>query len=202
MDSVSAEGTLAGVVSSSNHTERLRAIVDSDATLMSLLRAVRSVALPDAYVAAGAVRDRVWDRLHDLTPLPPRDVDVVYFDATEDDALRDRAVSALELAHPELTWDVVNQASVHRWYRGADGGPVPPLRSTAEGIATWPETVTCLGVRLVHDDTIEVCAPHGLGDLFALRWRWHPARASLATFEQRLAKKGVTTRWPNAAIVR
>ncbi len=198
----SAHDTLALVPHGDDHFERLRVIVREDAMLMSLLRAVRSVALPDAYVAAGAVRDRVWDRLHDATPLPPRDVDVVFFDPTNDEARQKRAVATLEAAHPELTWDVVNQARVHHWYRGANGGPVPALRSTEEGIATWPETVTCLGVRLRDDDDLDVCAPHGLDDLFALRWRHHPARASVATFEQRLAKKRVAERWPRVVVVR
>ncbi|MBN8611429.1 MAG: nucleotidyltransferase family protein [Deltaproteobacteria bacterium] len=187
---------------SDDHGTTLRAIVRADTLLMRLLRAVRSQALPGSFLAAGVVRDRVWDHLHGLPARPPKDVDVIFFDEDAEESLATETTRALSVLEPDVVWDVVNQAHVHRWYRDDGGGPVPPLRSSEHGISTWPETVTCLGVRLCDDDTIEVCAPHGLDDLFALRWRHHAARASLATFERRLASKGVTSRWPRAVVIR
>ena len=48
---------------------------------MAMLRAVASLRLPDAWVAAGAVRNAVWDSLHEYrTSTPLSDIDVVWFD--------------------------------------------------------------------------------------------------------------------------
>jgi uncharacterized protein len=41
------------------------------------------------------------------------------------------------------------------------GGPVEPLMSIADAVATWPETATAVAVRLSHDGEVEVCAPLG-----------------------------------------
>ena len=51
---------------------------------MEQLRAVRSLALPDWCIAAGFLRNRVWDHLHGIAPArPPVDIDVIYFDASD-----------------------------------------------------------------------------------------------------------------------
>ncbi|MDQ3035379.1 MAG: nucleotidyltransferase family protein [Myxococcota bacterium] len=183
--------------------ERLRAIVRESDALMSALRAARAVGLPDWYIGAGAVRDLVWDRLHDRAPRAPRDVDVAFFDPSDLRRLRDHeAQEALARALPGVPWEATNQAAVHLWYEAVFGVSVPPLASCDEALATWPETVTCIGVRLRDDDAIEICAPLGLEDLFELVWRYNPVRASLDAFERRLARKDVAQRWPRARIVR
>ena len=43
---------------------------------------------------------------------------------------------------------------------------VPRLRSCAEGVATFPETASSVGGRLLDGDGMLVVAPHGLDDLF------------------------------------
>lgn len=182
---------------------RLRAIVRESDALMRALRAARSVGLPDWFVGAGAVRDLVWDRLHDRAERAPRDVDVAFFDRSDLRRERDReAQAALARALPGVAWDATNQAAVHLWYADVFGTSVAPLASCADALATWPETATCVGVRLTEDDEIEICAPLGLDDLFALVWRHNAVRASAAEFERRLARKDVASRWPCAQIVR
>ncbi|MFO1163505.1 MAG: nucleotidyltransferase family protein [Reyranellaceae bacterium] len=57
-------------------------IITQDPVAMIQLRAVRTLALPDWCIAAGFVRNRVWDHLHGIAPArAPVDIDVLFFDA-------------------------------------------------------------------------------------------------------------------------
>src|SRR4051812_16203671 len=103
---------------------------------MEALRAARAVDAPDWLVCAGAIRDVVWDALHDR-PLTaaPRDVDVAFFDPSDLTPERDEAIeAALRARAPELPWEAKNQAAVHLWYPRRFGVDVPPVRSSAEGV--------------------------------------------------------------------
>src|ERR671919_519571 len=61
---------------------RLAALVRSDAWLMDLLRVVRTLDLADWCIAAGAIRNLVWDHLHGHSQrTPPSDIDVLFYDS-------------------------------------------------------------------------------------------------------------------------
>jgi uncharacterized protein len=182
---------------------RLEEIVRSTGWLMRALEAARQVDAPEWLIGAGAIRTAVWDRLHGYAePTALADVDLAYFDPADLSAERDRAItSRLHAALPGVPWDATNQAAVHIWYPGTFGISVAPLRSTAEGVATWPETATAIGVRLTADDALTICAPCGLGDLLGLVHRRNPRRVSIEEYERRLTAKRIAQRWPRATIV-
>jgi hypothetical protein len=166
--------------------------------LMEGLRAARDVDAPDWLIAAGAIRDAVWDDLHGR-PLttPPRDLDLGFFDPDDLTPDRDAEVeAALRARARDLPWDAKNQAAVHRWYPERFGIAVEPFRATADAVATFPETASCVGVRLRADDGIEVVAPHGLDDLFDCVCRHNPTRVPAGSYAQRVAEKGWRERWP------
>jgi hypothetical protein len=177
----------------------LEAIVRSTPSLLRALGVAREVGAPDWLIGAGAVRNAVWDRLHDFTePTPPRDVDLAFFEPADLSPEHGREVeAALRERAPELPWEATNQAAVHLWY----GEDVDPLRSSAEAVATWPETATCVGLRLEADDRLEIVAPFGLDDLFAMVWRRNPARVTVADYERRLASKRIVERWPLVTVI-
>jgi hypothetical protein len=180
---------------------RLVGIVRDSPWLMSVLSAVRGLGLGSWCVGAGAVRGLVWDTLHGFTASMPEDVDVVYFDASmgpESDAELERE---LRSCLPAVPWEVTNQAVVHRWFEARLGMTVAPLQSLEQGIATWPEYATCVGVTLKPDGSIGVVAPHGLEDLFGLLVRHNPCRASAATYRQRVTEKRFAERWPKLSIL-
>ena len=184
-------------------TASLVGIVLSIPWLSEILRIVRELGPPGGFVAAGAVRDTVWDVLTGRPSTGPHgDVDVVYWADSErgrDGAgLHERCLRA---ARPDLNWEVTNQATVHLWHH-ARGQLVAPHASVEEGIASWPETATAVGVRLERDDTVEVLAPFGLVDLFALHLRHNPAQASADVFWQRVRAKRWMERWPELKLVR
>jgi len=177
-------------------------IVRATPWLFGLLEMVRNAAPAGAYVAAGAVRDSVWNFLTGRASSGPHgDVDVVYWaDSEAPDA--SRAHEARLRAHrPDLDWEVTNQATIHLWHRRVQGLSSPPHQSVAEGLATWPETATAVGVRLTPEGAIDVLAPLGLVDLFALRLRHNPAQAGLDVFWQRIEAKQWLRRWPELEVI-
>lgn len=183
-----------------NRDDELLTIVEAEPWLMAVLRTARELALPDWYVGAGAIRDVVWDVRFGggWDPARIEDVDLVYFDP---DDLTKETEHAIEARLPP-GWDVTNQAAVHLWFHDKFGGdPVPPLRSTVEGIATWPETATAVGVRLEPDDSLTVAAPHGLDDLLDGVWRANPGRVTPDEARRRFDRKQVGKRWPAVRIL-
>ena len=173
-------------------------IIAQDPVGMEQLRAVRTLGLPDWCIAAGFVRNRVWDHLHGIAPpRPPVDIDVLYFDAgdlsREREAEHERRLQALL---PDAPWQVRNQARMHV------GKGVPPHRDTAEAMTYWLETVTAVGVRLEADDRLTVVAPLGTDDLLGLCCR--PTmfgRARRHEYEARIANKRWRELWPKVRFV-
>jgi hypothetical protein len=177
-----------------DEARRLEAIVRSTEWLMRALLAAREVAPPDWLLGAGALRTVVWDRLHGFAePTPLADVDVAFFDPHDLSPERDAQVEErLRAALPGVTWDAKNQAAVHLWYPRK----VAPLVSSADGVATWPETATAVALRLTGEDRLEIEAPFGLDDLLGLVLRHNPRRVSAAEYERRLVSKRFLERWP------
>jgi hypothetical protein len=96
---------------------------------------------------------------------------------------------------------VTNQAGVHQWLESEFGGTHAPFRSLQEGIASWPEFATAVGIFLDDDDLLRVVAPHGLNDLFAMRVRRNAASVGAEIYHQRIAEKRWSERWPLCEVV-
>ena len=165
---------------------------------MRALCAVRSVAPPESCIGSGAIRNAVWDALHGYSePSFLADVDVVFFDPTDlSESTEKRYERRLQDLRPDLTWDVKNQAAVHRWFHKVFGHEVEPLRSMRDAVATWPETALAVAVGLTEDGAITIEAPLGLDDLFSMVVRRNPRRVSVETYGRRIAEKKYQYRWP------
>lgn len=183
--------------------ERLIGIVRGSPWLMPALAAVRGLGLASWCIGAGAIRNLVWDHLHGYgEPSALADIDVAYFDPQARDTAPDALLQArLAAVLPGVPWEVTNQATVHHWFEDCFGHAVPPLHSLHEAVASWPEYATAVGVTLRADDSIEVIAPHGLGDLFGIVVRRNPVRVSVETYRQRVAQKCYGERWPQVRVV-
>jgi len=185
------------------NAKRLQQLVLKTDWLMSALRAVRSIHLPDWVIGSGAVRNLVWDELHGYTePTPVNDIDVAYFDPGDVTRARDKALER-QLAEvlPGVPWEVTNQAGVHLWYEQKFGDPIRPLTSTEDALSHWPETATSVGVRLLPDDSIHVIAPVGLDDLFDLVLRRNPKQVTREFFKARVESKRIRERWPKVVVL-
>lgn len=184
------------------HPITLTAIVRNTPWLCKILEVVRDVGPPEAFVAAGAIRDTVWDALTGRPSTGPcADVDVVYWAEAEPEGAARAYEAKLRAALPAITWEVTNQATVHLWHQQVLGRQVAPHRSVAEGIATWPETATAVGVRLGAEGTLDILAPLGLEDLFALRLRHNSVLAPREIFWQRVESKRWGQRWPELQLI-
>jgi hypothetical protein len=184
--------------------ERLEAILRSTPWFMEALLAARRVAAPDWLIGAGAIRNAVWDHLHGYSePTPLADIDLVFFDSTDTSVDSERQVEeALMRRLRGVPWEARNQAAVHLWFPRKFGYEVEPFGSTAEAIASWPETATAVAVRLNEDDDLTVVAPCGLGDLLGMVHRRNPARVTVEEYERRLATKRIAELWPRVTIIR
>jgi len=187
---------------SSDLGAELRTIVSGSPWFMRALRAARELELPSWCIGAGAVRNLVWDHLHGYTtPSPLADIDLAYFDPTETAGAERSHQARIASSHPEFPWEITNQAHVHLWFESHFGHAVPPLASLQEAVASWPEFATSVGVTLSEADTVDILAPLGLDDLFAMRVRRNPARVSVETYRQRTASKRYVERWPRVSIL-
>ena len=177
--------------------DRLEALVRATPHFMAMLTAVEATGLPDAWIAAGAVRSLVWDALHGRPPSTDwADVDVLYFDAADTTKAPEKAAEArLNALVPGVPWEVRNQARMHL----KTGRP--PYRDTEDGLRNFAETPTAVAVRL-RDGAVEGLAPHGLDDLFACIARPVFDTPRMAAFyRDRMAAKNWPARWPRVRIL-
>jgi hypothetical protein len=167
-------------------------IIADDPVGMEQLRAARTLALPDWCIAAGFVRNRVWDHLHGISPpRPPADIDVLYYDPADLSKETEQTFeSRLESLLP-APWQVRNQARMHLW-KG-----LPQHTSTSDSMIYWLETVTAVGVRLEADESLTVIAPLGTDDLLGLRCRPTAfGRKQRSEYDERIAAKRWRALWP------
>ena len=203
--------------------KRLGDIIKRDPFRMRCLRALRALDLPQGYIGAGFVRNAIWDELHArATPTPLNDIDVIYFSgeinppqsvASADNTLESvpqpqayspnsaAANSGLkaqeqaiehELARmvPQANWQVKNQARMHVAHAHA------PYQNCHDAISYWIERETCVAVRLLANDDLDILAPFGLEANFAGTISINPKYPRSEVFKQRLASKNWLTVWP------
>ncbi|SDS44452.1 nucleotidyltransferase family protein [Actinoplanes derwentensis] len=168
-------------------------VISSDPQAMRTLRAAARLGLPDWWIGAGFVRNRVWDAISGLPGRPERDVDVAYFAPANPDPAEDvRFEAQAETLLPGVPWEIRNQARMHL-HNGVD-----PYTSTRDAISRWPETATCIAVTL-RNDSVHLMTCHGIADLVDMVVRPSPAfdnPAGRAKVQSRVDAKGWTSRWP------
>lgn len=171
--------------------------------VMSVLRTARDLDLPDWMVFSGAIYQPVWNH---LTGRPAenglKDYDLAYFDAADlswdaEDVVIRRVAQAFAPPLRDLV-EVRNQARVHLWFEAHFGEPYAPLSCCAEAPRRFASTISAIGVRLDADGALHIEAPFGLADLFALRLRPNPGRAT-PNFAR--ATASVRERWPELTVV-
>ncbi|MGR5209085.1 nucleotidyltransferase family protein [Vibrio rotiferianus] len=175
--------------------EALSQLLLNDSTRMRALECVRSLALPDCYIAAGFVRNLVWDHLHQKqNPTPLNDLDVVYFDPNElDEKTYLKYEAQLKALMPELNWQVRNQANMH--LRNGD----KPYQNTLDAMSYWPEKETAVAARLNENNQIECISAFGFTSLFDGHITYNPKR-TITLFESRVESKDWLITWPQLQV--
>lgn len=181
-----------------NSIEDIEQFIRSDPRIVSLLKTVSGIGLPDCWVAAGAIRNPIWSYLHGVPfdPAGESDVDVIYFDSENvsknAEKIHETNLTALNDA---VKWEVRNQARMH--VKNSD----QPYLDSSNALEHWPETATAIGARYVNGD-IEIIAPYGVDDLLDLIVRQCPKFIGKRhIFEARIARKNWLEKWPELRAV-
>jgi len=150
--------------------ERFLRLVLQNPVIAALLERVPDLALPDWYLVSGCLFQTVWNHLSGYPPTHGiLDYDLFYCDRSdlsweaEDVAIRRCTAATGDLG---VEVELRNQARVHLWYPEKYGAPYAPLHSSRDGIDTFLNQCSCVGVRSDSKGEIEVYAPFGFSDLF------------------------------------
>lgn len=176
--------------------DRIVELITQDPVRVKALECVSKLCLPQCYIAAGFVRNLVWDALHSFDVATPlNDADVIYF-ASDENAPNAylQYESQLKQLMPEINWQVRNQALMPT--RNGD----LPYTSSLDAMSYWPEQETAVAVRLVAPDNYECIAAFGYESLFGYCVTHNPKR-SRETFENRVNSKGWLVRWSSLRTV-
>jgi hypothetical protein len=176
--------------------EKLIKIMKTNEHLVRDLNLVRQLNLPNWYIAAGYVRNYIWDSLHEYATLTPlNDIDVIYYDKSNlSEDYEKNLENWLNQKTNSSIWSVKNQARMH--LKNND----EPYNSIVDAISRWPETVTAVGIRLLEDDIITVIAPYGIDDIFEMRVRKSPLFKDKEYFQKRVMNKNWNEIWPKINI--
>ena len=169
-----------------------------DSLRISALKALETVAaefdLQDYWIAAGFIRNLVWDKLHHIHFSPLNDVDVIHFAVDKSECFDTQIEQRLFQLQSSIPWSVKNQSRMH--IRNGD----QPYLSSIDAMSYWPEKETATAVRL-KGEQIEFCSPFQLSNLLKLNLTYNPKR-SIELFNQRVESKGWLQTYPKLKLVR
>ena len=182
---------------------RFEAILRADPDLLRLMRAIRPLRLPQWRLVAGCLYQTVWNA---LTGRPRgtgiKDYDLIYFDPDDrswraEDAVIHRVAAATKGCVGPV--ETRNQARVHLWFAERFGAAYPELASADESLRYYASVVHAVGVRLDDSDRLDIVAPFGLDDLFAMVIRPNYALANAASHTAKAERARAT--WPEVTII-
>jgi len=176
--------------------DKIITLIKQDDLRLAALDCVFQLNLPQCYLAAGFVRNLVWDHLHrNAFPTPLNDIDVIYYDTSEQkDNVYLEYEAILNSMMPEVVWQVRNQANMHR--RNGDS----PYLSCLDAMRYWPEKETAVAIRKISNGHYECISVFGFESLFNFEVTWNPKR-SRYIFEQRIQSKNWLLYWPKLIIL-
>ncbi len=175
--------------------QSIQQLLLQDPQRLRMLNLVASLKLKDAYIAAGFVRNMVWDELHKKAiSTPLNDVDVVFFDAHDkDNSLATKALEVLQNLDGSVPWQVKNQAHMHLQNKDR------AYLNTCDAMTFWPEKETAIGVQMNSDKQIKVLAPFGTRSLFQGLIS-HNSKRAKSIFLKRVHSKDWLDIWPQLRI--
>ncbi|AMC37087.1 nucleotidyltransferase family protein [Janthinobacterium sp. B9-8] len=178
-----------------NFHQQLTLWLKADHLRCQVLLQAAELGLPDWCIAAGFVRNLVWDQLHDYAePTPLADIDLIYFNAEDMSEEADRVLEQRLRQDSDLLWSVKNQARMHS--RNGDASYL----NTLDAMSYWPELETAVGVRLEPDESF--ISPFALENLSHLQITLNPKRPKIADFEARISQKKWLEIWPKLQVNR
>ena len=165
--------------------------------MMAILIIIRDFGLKDSWLAAGSVRNFIWNLLSDKSPFDyETDVDVIFFDpdiSYEETLLLEKK---LREDFPQYQWELKNQVYMHQ-----HSPHTTPYTSSRDAMNKYPERCTAVGLRLHEDSALELFTPYGLEDILTFQVRPTPHflenEDRMALYQIRLSKKNWQEKWKN-----
>ena len=169
--------------------------------LIDTLKRARDMQLADCWLVSGAIYNRVWNA---LTGRPAchgiKDIDLFYFDPDTSWQAEDRVIrTGAKIFGPDPPVELRNQARVHLWYEDHFGEAYAPLRSSREGIDRFACKTHAVGMQMSTNGALEIYAPYGLRDIFAMRVVPNPLLNNRATHEAKAARQ--IGMWPELEVL-
>ncbi|MBR9726851.1 nucleotidyltransferase family protein [Shewanella intestini] len=160
------------------------------------MRTFAQLGIDDWLIAAGFVRNLVWDKLHGFKAHNLNDIDVIYYCPHDTSVAKDIHIERQLQQQAALPFSVKNQARMH--IRNHDA----PYHSCLDAMRYWPEKQTAIGVKmmLIAPKQLNLQSAFSLNGLFNYTITPNPLR-SQALFDQRISSKGWLERYPKLAIV-
>ena len=169
--------------------------LSQDQDIRAILEMIRSLQLEDSWLAAGSIRNFIWNILSGKSGFDAEtDVDVIFFDQTVSYEETLQMEMELRKAFPAYSWELKNQVYMH-----IHSPNTQPYTSSKDAMSKYPECCTAIGLRLLEDDKLELFAPYGLADIRAFQVR--PTPHFLADAErkklymERICKKNWQAKW-------
>lgn len=181
----------------------LEGIVHQSDVLPRILAAIRELELPDGWLVSGGLYQSVWNVLSGRPEgYGIKDYDVIYFDGQDlSYEAEDKVIKAMNAALPDLAdkLEVRNQARVHLWYENRFGRPYAPLSCAMESLTTYAAKTHAVAVRLRQDGGLEIHAPFGLANIFAMRLVPNHVTDNRGTYTEKAER--MQALWPALEIV-
>ncbi|MBF7095010.1 nucleotidyltransferase family protein [Streptococcus sp. HF-1907] len=177
----------------------IKSLIENNQDIMTILQIIADLELRDCWLAAGLLRNMVWNHLSGREDFDEEtDVDVVFYDpqVTYEETLA--IEQNLRAAYPHYKWEVKNEVYMNIHTPGADR-----YASACDAIARFPERCTAIGARL-HDGDVELFLPYGAEDIVNFEVRPTPSFAGneerMAVYRARMAKKNWADKWPKLVV--
>lgn len=176
-------------------TDRILDILKQDTKRIKILDIVSKLKLPQCFVAAGFLRNMVWDYIHGYKNTELNDIDIVYFDKNEETSKNSLKIeNKLKNEFPEFNWEVRNQAIMHK----RNGNP--QYSSTIDAMSYWPEKETAVGIRKLGQNDYEIISVFEINSLFSNTITHNPKR-DIEVFKQRVKEKSWLSIWPLLKVI-
>ena len=179
-----------------NEQEILKAFRE-DSDIMTILTIIRDLDLKDSWLAAGSVRNFIWNLLSDRPAFDREtDVDVIFFDTDVSYEETLAIENKLRENFPQYQWELKNQVYMHQ-----HSPHTAPYSSSCDAMSKYPERCTAVGLRLNEESALELFTPYGLEDILNFQVRPTPHflenQERMALYKTRLSKKNWQDKWKN-----
>lgn len=174
-------------------------IIQQAGFMRQALDRAQELDLPSWRIVSGALYNTVWNHLTGRPEvLGIKDIDLFYFDEDTSWEAEDAVIKAATGFPAEPPVEPRNQARVHLWYAQHFGRAIAPLTSVEDAIDRFASKTHCVGVGM-QSGKLDLYAPYGLKDIFAMRVLPNPIQDNKATHEAKAARQ--LQHWPELEII-